>query len=191
MNAIIYIRNPAFVTIRTNRSGTGGNEPMRNSLIHLIREFPSMSSVAFRGLRLAFGIVFVFGAAMFVAPAAHAQFNGQACMDPSDIPELFFTDFVGLDNCKSLCKKNAGYCRKFVKDAGSCEQVYNKGYYFFIDKLECDTIVDPVERKACHEAVGEWRGFIKDGIKAEVLEMLDSCDAYLDGCLADCDAPML
>jgi hypothetical protein len=148
-----------------------------------------MNSAFSRGLRLALGSLFVFGAALVVAPAAHAQWTtSNACVYPTDVPGLFFGDFSGYANCESLCKKTADYCRKFVKDGAHCWQENAKGMYGVYKSSECKSITDDAERRACNEGADEGRQIMKSFIDDDKDEALASCDAYQASCIADCMA---
>jgi hypothetical protein len=110
-------------------------------------------------------------------------------VDPTDVPGLFFSSFAGLDNCESLCKKAANYCKNFVKDAAHCEQVSNTGSWFFVTKTSCETIEDPADRKDCKQSVKDARQEGKQFINADKNDALANCDGYRDDCIASCSAP--
>ena len=148
-----------------------------------------MSSVISRGLRLALGTLFIFGAAMVVAPAAHAQWtSSDACVYPTDVPELFFGTFAGYANCESLCKKTAGYCRKFVKDGASCWNENMGGLYGIQKSSECKSLETPAERQECNQTANEGNSIVKDFIKDDREDALAACDAYQDSCIMNCSA---
>ena len=146
-----------------------------------------MSSVAFRGLRLALGILFVVGAAVFAAPNAHAQWTqSDACIWPSDVPALFYGTFNGLPNCEALCKKTASYCRKFVKDGASCWQNNNTGIYAVYQKQQCANLQDPMQKDDCNQFVKQGKALVKGEISSSVDDGLASCDDYQNSCLMNC-----
>ena len=146
-----------------------------------------MDSVFSRGLRLALGSLFVLGAALFVAPNAHAQWtSNDACIWPSDVPELFFGNFAGYDNCESLCKKTADYCKKFVKDGASCWQENSKGVYGIEKSSDCKSIEDDAERKACNDQMDEGRQIMKQIIEGAKDDALDDCENYEQNCIDNC-----
>lgn len=149
-----------------------------------------MLSLTSRGLRLSLGILFVLGAFSLAPTTAHAQWSGPVCIDASDVPELFFGTYTGLDNCESLCKKTASYCKKFVKDAASCEQTDNTGSWYFIEKTQCDTQEDKADRKSCREEVNGIRKDTKESIESDKDEALANCEAYKANCIDACSAPL-
>jgi hypothetical protein len=162
---------------------------MRNSPIHLMREIVSMSSVVSRGLRLALGSLFLFGAAMFVAPAAHAQWTQDGvCIEPSDVPEFFYGNFNGYSNCESLCKKAASHCRAFVKDQANCWHNSNKGTYGIYKNSTCKDLETPAERQECNAMANEGQQLLKGFINDDRDEALAMCDDYENGCLMSCVA---
>ena len=145
-----------------------------------------MLSLNSRGLRLALGTFLVLGAIALAPTHASAQWSNETCMDLDEIPPMFSDTFGGLDNCESLCKKSAGYCEKFVKDAAECAQLNYKGFYFFYDETECDTLEDATERKECKQSVKN----AKSGVKAEIDgwrdETLAECSDYESTCIIAC-----
>jgi hypothetical protein len=145
-----------------------------------------MLSLTSRGLRLSLGILLVAGAFALAPATAHAQWTNPVCMDAEEIPALFVGEFAGLDNCESLCKKTASYCKKFVKDAASCEKVNNGGSWYFFNKLECEQIEDSAERKECKQFVNQAEKEVKQGIESEKDEALANCQDYQADCIADC-----
>jgi hypothetical protein len=149
----------------------------------------SMYSVLSRGLRLALGSLFVLGAAVFVAPDAHAQWTtSDACIYPTDVPELFYGDFSDYDNCESLCKKTADYCKKFVKDGANCWQENSKGMYGIYKSSTCKSIEDDEERKSCNNGTDDAKQAMKGFIEDDKDEALAECNAYEDACIDDCNA---
>jgi len=149
-----------------------------------------MLSLTSRGLRLSLGILFAMGAFALAPATAHAQWTNPVCMDTEDIPALFFGTFGGLDNCESLCKKAANYCKKFVKDSASCEKENNIGSWFFITKTECETQADPADRKDCKASVNDARKGVKESIDLEKSDALANCEDYQATCLLSCAPPL-
>lgn len=145
-----------------------------------------MLSLTSRGLRLSLGILFVLGAFALAPATAHAQWTTPVCMDTEDIPGLFFGTFGGYDNCESLCKKAASYCKKFVKDSAGCEKENVKGSAFFFEKTECDQIEDAADRKECRQFADEIRSEGKQAVESEKDEALANCEDYQANCIASC-----
>jgi hypothetical protein len=155
---------------------------------YLMRETVFMSSAAYRGLRLALGVLFVLGAAMVVAPNAHAQAwtSGEACVWPSDVPGLFFGNYNGAPNCEALCKKTASVCRRLVRDGGECWQGNNSGIYAIYEASECKNLEVPADRKLCNEFSNDAQRSIKQSIHDAVNSGIESCNAYQTNCVANC-----
>jgi hypothetical protein len=152
-----------------------------------MREIVFMSSVAYRGLRLALGTLFVLGAALVVAPSAQAQWTSDsACVWPSDVPGLFFGTFGGLPNCEGLCKKTGAICRKLVHDGGECWMNNNDGIYKIYSTAECKNLEDSADRKDCNEFSNDAKRSIKDEIKAAVNAGVEGCNSYQNNCVANC-----
>jgi hypothetical protein len=149
-------------------------------------ENSSMLSLNSRGLRLALGTFLVLGAIALAPNQASAQWSNETCMELDEIPAMFSDTFGGLDNCESLCKKSAGYCEKFVKDAASCAQLNYKGFYFFYDETECDTIEDSAARKQCKQDVKNAKSDVKIDINEWRDDTLVECSAYESACIAAC-----
>jgi len=148
-----------------------------------------MSSVISRGLRLALGTLFIFGAAMVVAPAAHAQWtSSDTCVYPTDVPELFFGNFSGYENCEALCKKAASFCEKFVKDGASCWNQNANGLYGIQKSSVCKDLEDPAERKDCNQSSNQGESIMKDIIKDDREDALAACEDYKDSCIMNCSA---
>ncbi len=149
-----------------------------------------MLSSTSRGLRLSLAAGLVLGALALAPTNASAQWTSDVCVDASDVPSMFFGNFAGLDHCEALCKKAADYCDKFVKDATSCEKTNAKGYYYFIEKEDCDPIVDDSDRKDCKQSVKQGKKFIDDSIDDDKSDALMGCSDYQSACIMNCSAPL-
>jgi hypothetical protein len=125
-------------------------------------------------------------------PAARAGFFvSPVCADSSEVLAFFAegSDFSGLPNCESLCKKAYGRCKEFLARSRSCEQATVAMGAFFEKETDCDPNPDPEARKTCRQILDANAQAARQSIKAEDQAAKDECAEIRDGCSAACAAP--
>ena len=112
------------------------------------------------------------------APAALAinEESAGECDLPSDAAEdIGGPDFFGDEKiCKKVCNELESLCEDVAKNRERCIKDIDKGI-FSLGQLECDTIEDPDERKACSDFVKDDQKECKDELKADSKAAKDNC----------------
>ena len=132
---------------------------------------------------LLMGLV-VLGASVCLATTTRAQGCGTI-----DGTSLNFPNNPGGDDaeCPKLCKKWVNECKKVVKGQTQCADSVldaEEG----VEKADCKTFVDPIEKKACQDELKALVALERAGIDAESSAALQACSDDEADCVADCES---
>lgn len=102
-------------------------------------------------------------------------------MDP---PAGFFSSF---SDCKALCSKAEGVCKKLQKDNSSCyfDVIKNEELW---SKRDCKAVYSaPADVKQCQQGAKDFYGPVLDGYRNDLKSALDQCRVWGDTCRNTCE----